>query len=187
MLVPVWMPSRLTAPIRSFEDSGGFKATLKPNLADADEKHKDDTNFRSAPSDVQNLIFDSNALTKVWAQALETLQAEKKMILYHYLKTATLLPDHGNKLKISCARAYIQPIHDDEKAIVTRILTSLSGHSVQVEFVPSSATSDMNAATPSQRTQETTPMMLQYEVERDPQLAPALNLFEAKILKIEPK
>ena len=30
-------------------------------------------------------------------------------------------------------------------------------------------------------------MMLQHQAERDPEIAPALKLFDAKILKIEPK
>ena len=171
-----------TAPI-----SLGSKATLKPHLADTDTNRQGDTNLKSVPSDVQNLILDSHELAKVWEQTLETLRTEKKMVPYQYLKTATLLPDQGNKLKISCARACIQSIHEDEKAFVAKTLTSLLGHSVQIEFVPSSLTPDMNTMTPPQKTQETTPMMLQYEAERDPQLSPALDLFEAKILKIEPK
>ena len=160
---------------------------MKPHLADTDTNRQGDTNLKSVPSDVQNLILDSHELAKVWEQTLETLRTEKKMVPYQYLKTATLLPDQGNKLKISCARACIQSIHEDEKAFVAEILTSLLGHSVQIEFVPSSLTPDMNTMTPPQKTQETTPMMLQYEAERDPQLSPALDLFEAKILKIEPK
>ena len=94
-----------------------------------------------------------------------------------------------SKLQIACppfsARASI--ISEDEKALIAKLLTSFTGQSVQIEFVASSSLPDMSTTTDPKSLQKTTPMMLQYEAERDAQLAPVLNLFEAKILKIEPK
>jgi hypothetical protein len=91
------------------------------------------------------------------------------------------------KLKVACSPAFTDSIREDEKGLLNEILTDLLGHPVQIEFVVSSATAAPEATPPRKRNQEMTPMMLQREAERDPQLAPTLNLFEAKILKIEPK
>ncbi len=163
---------------------------------DINKNRESDARFRSGPSDVQNLIRDSNELAKVWEKFLERLQNKGKTILNRYLKNATLSPDNEGgtassaslELKIACPPAYTELIDDDEKALFREILTDLLGRPVQINFVASSATPDINTtASPKRRTQETTPMMLQHEAERDPQLAPTLNLFEAKILKIEPK
>lgn len=155
-----------------------------------------DTRFKSAPSDVQNLIHDSNELTKVWKKLLEKLKAEGKMALQSYLTNAILSSDNegefaptstGLKLKVACSPAYTASIDSNEKDLLAEILTDLLGSSVQIQFVASSATPNVNTTPSHRRSQEATPMKLQYEAERDPQLAPTLNLFEAKILKVEPK
>ena len=81
----------------------------------------------------------------------------------------------------------IQWVQDDEKKKVAQILTNLLEANIQVNFVSASTVPEMNTPQLVKDTQQTTPMMLQYEAERDPQISPILNLFEAKILKIELK
>ncbi|MCZ6675690.1 MAG: DNA polymerase III subunit gamma/tau [Candidatus Poribacteria bacterium] len=167
-----------------------------PVDVDMDQNRETDTRFRSVPSNVQNLLPDSDELAKIWEKLLAKLKDTKKMLLHGYLRNATLLPDEdgefassngGLALKIACSPAYTELIEDAEKALLSDILTDLLGPPVQIQFVASSATANMNAKPSPRKTQETTPMMLRYEAERDPQLTPALDLFEAKILKIEPK
>ena len=71
---------------------------------------------------------------------------------------------------------------------MVQTLADLLGHPVEVDFVASSVNPAMNATQlPRDVEQTPTPLALQYEAERDPQLSPALDLFEAKILKIELK
>ena len=154
-------------------------------------------NIKSVPADVQHMLSDSNELTKIWEKLLVGLQEKRKMSLYGYLKGATPQPSNDGKvalsgngleLKVACPPAYTDSIDDDEKTLLKEMLTDLIGAPVQVSFVASSANPHANATLPpSRRSQEVTPMMLQHQAERDPEVAPALELFEAKILKIEPK
>ena len=154
-------------------------------------------NIKSVPADVQHAISDSNELTKIWEKLLVGLQEKGKMPLYGYLKGATPQPSNDGKaalsgngleLKVACPPAYTDLIDDNEKTLLKEMLADLLGTPVQVSFVASSANPHANATLPpSRRSQEVTPMMLQHQAERDPEVAPALELFEAKILKIEPK
>jgi DNA polymerase-3 subunit gamma/tau len=162
----------------------------------ADEDRADEPRIRSAPADVRHLMSDSDELTKIWEKLLAELQDRGKMLLHRYLKSATPLPGNegettlsntGLELKVACPPAYTDLIDEDEKTLLREILADLFGHPVQISFVVSSANPHANATLSPRRTQEITPMMLQHQAERDPKLAPTLNLFEAKILKIEPK
>ena len=145
-------------------------------------------NIKSVPADVQRVMSDSNELAKIWENLLAGLQDRGKPLLHQYLKIATPQPGNGLELKVACPPAYTQLITDDEKALLTEMLADLFGAPVQMSFVASSANPHVNATLPSsRRSQEITPMMLQHQAERDPEVAPALKLFEAKILKIEPK
>ena len=68
---------------------------------------------------------------------------------------------------------------EDEEETAPRISTDSGLDSAEV-----SATTE----TPrSRQKQEKTPLMLQREVLQDKTLSPVLNMFDAKILKIEPK
>ena len=152
-----------------------------------------DTNVKSSPSHDYTPLRDSKQLERVWEQVLQTLRAEN-MALYACLKMTTPLPNQENngsaldavpKLKIACSSALVSEsiISEEEKTLVVQLLRNLIGHPVQIEFVASSTSTDMDPMT----TSKPSSMMIQSEVERDAQLAPTLNLFEAKILKIEPK
>lgn len=157
----------------------------------------DQPNIKSVPADVQHVISDSNELAKIWEKLLVQLQDKGKMPLYGYLKSATPQPSNraeaalssnGLELKVACPPAYTDLIDDDEKVLLKEMLADLIGTPVQISFVASSANPHSNATLPpSRRSQEITPMMLRHQAERDPEVAPALQLFEAKILKIEPK
>ncbi len=153
--------------------------------------------IKSALAEVQHLMSDSNELAKIWKKLLAGLQDKGKMPLYGYLKSAMPQPNNevkaalssnGLELKVACPPAYTDLIDDGEKTLLTEMLGELLGTPVQISFVASSANPHANATLPpSRRSQEITPMMLQHQAERDPEVAPALKLFEAKILKIEPK
>ena len=157
----------------------------------------DQSHIKSVPADVQHLMSDSNELAKIWEKLLVGLQAKGKMPLYGYLKSAMPQPNNqaeaalssnGPELKVACPPAYTDLIDDNEKTLLKEMLADLLGTPVQISFVASSANPHANATLPpSRRSQEITPMMLQHQAERDPEVAPALQLFEAKILKIEPK
>lgn len=180
------------------QSASGPNIKSKPTSTDT-RGGKDGTNqpnIKSVPADVQHVISDSNELAKIWEKLLVGLQERGKMPLYGYLKGATPQPSNGAEaalsggleLKVACPPAYTDLIDDNEKALLKEILADLIGTPVQISFVASSANPHANATLPpSRRSQEITPMMLQHQAERDPEVAPALKLFGAKILKIEPK
>lgn len=181
------------------QSSSETQVKPKPVSTDtfADKGSANQSSIRSAPADVRYLMSDSNELTKIWEKLLAELQDRGKVLLYRYLQSATPQPSNegettpssnGLELKVACPPAYTELIDDDEKTLLTEMLTNLLGVPVQISFVASSANPYANAALPpSRRSQEITPMMLQHQAERDPEIAPALKLFDAKILKIEPK
>ena len=171
----------------------------KPVSADTymDKGRADQPHIKSAPADLQHLMSDSNELARIWEELLANLQGQGKMLLHQYLQNATPQPinqrettpsSKGLELKIACSPAYTDLIDDNEKNLLKEMLASLLGTPVQINFVVSSANPHANATLPpSRRSQEITPMMLQHQAQQDPEIEPALKLFDAKILKIEPK
>ena len=162
-----------------------------------DRDSADQPHIKSAPADVQRIMSDSNELAKIWEKLLVGLQDRGKPLLHQYLRNATPQPrnegevtpsSNGLEFKVACPPAYTDLIDDNEKILLKEILSGLLRAPVQISFVASSANPHVNATLPpSRRSQEITPMMLRHQAERDPEVAPALKLFEAKILKIEPK
>ncbi len=187
-------PHSSASPLSSTTDSD-LKPAVIPSTHQATMQHQPiepspksgiQPHFKSAPADVQNSIRNPAKLTAIWEKTLAALQKESRT-LYSSLKAATLLPDEGNQLKIAISPMLIQWIQDDEKKTVAQILTNLLEANIKVNFVSASTVPEVNAPQLARATQQTTPMMLQYEAERDSQISPILNLFEAKILKIELK
>ena len=178
------------APRYRAQSSSETEIKRKPVSTDtyAAKDGVDQPNIKSVPADLQRVMSDSNELAKIWENLLAGLQGRGKPLLHQYLKSATPQPSNGLELKVACPPAYTQLINEDEKALLKEMLANLFGAPVQMSFVASSANPHANAPLPpSRRSQEITPMMLQHQAERDPEVAPALKMFEAKILKIEPK
>ena len=183
---------RPPSPISLGEDSN-----LDPQSTYHHDTMEPDANDNSNAAHDYTMLGDSKQLENVWGQVLQSLRAEN-MALFSLLKATTPLPYQDNNgpapetvpnLKIACnsALASNSIISEDDKTLVVKLLRGFIGHPVQVEFVASGAPSDMNSAATSKSTHKPNAIMFQAEVERDSQLAPTLNLFDAKILKIEPK
>ena len=187
------------APKYEAQSSSKIQIESKPVSTDiyADKNSADQPHIKSVPADVQRMMSDSNELAKIWEKLLLGLQDRGKPLLHQYLKSAIPQPrnkgeatpsSNGLELKVACPPAYTDLIDDDEKTLLKEMLTDLLRAPVQISFVASSANPHVNTTSPpSRRSQEITPMMLRHQAEQDPEVAPALKLFEAKILKIEPK
>ena len=187
------------APRYRAQPSSETQIEPKPVSTDTyvDKDGANQPQIQSAPADVQRIMSDSNELAKIWEKLLVGLQDRGKPLLHQYLKSAAPQPhnageatpsSNGLELKVACPPAYTDLIDDDEKTLLKEMLTDLLRAPVQISFVASSANPHVNATLPpSRRSEEITPMMLRHQAERDPEVAPALKLFEAKILKIEPK
>ena len=108
--------------------------------------------------------------------------------MHGFLKDAALSRNEEGGLEIACAPLQIAILERNRKEIV-RTIESLVGHGVDVSFVPGRNTgkTDRSQSAREGEEQASTPLALQREAEQDPQLSPVLELFEAKILKIDLK
>ena len=118
---------------------------------------------------------------------METWRTGQKL-LYGFLKDANLSTNEGGGLEIACAPLQIAILERNRKEIVGT-LESLIGHRVDVGFVPGRNTTEANRSQSAKDGEEqtSTPLALQREAQQDPQLSPVLELFDAKILKIDLK
>lgn len=183
---------RPPAPLSLGEDSN-----LDPQSTYHHDTIESDTNDNSNAAHDYTMLGDSKQLENVWGQVLQSLRAEN-MALFSLLKATTLLPYQENNgpapetvpnLKIACNSALANEsiINEDDKTLVVKLLRGLIGNPVQIEFVATGAPSDTNSMETSKTAKKPTGIMFHAEVERDAQLTPTLDLFEATILKIEPK
>lgn len=126
-------------------------------------------------------------IKQIWEKALETWRTGKK-VLHGFLKDAALSTNEEGGLEIACTPRNIV-ILDRYRKEIAGTLESLVGHGVDVGFVPgrNTAKTDKSQSTKDGTEQTSTPLALQREAEQDPQLSPVLELFDAKILKIDLK
>ena len=142
-----------------------------------------------------------------WQEALEILKRKKRSLYAHLRETKILVTniseEEPNIFKIACERPVtIKMVNDNDKLEISDVLKSLFGIRPQIQLVridskqresqleeytdppQSSHTAKQN----SPRTQsDKTPMMLMHEASSDPELSSILRMFDAKIIKIEPK
>jgi DNA polymerase-3 subunit gamma/tau len=179
-------PPQKSAPrSRSKADAPEAKANVQPPPAVQPER-QEQTEFKSAPADVQNRIRDEAERTKIWEKALEQLRAEGQGVYTHF-RSAILLPGEGDQLKIALSPTFIEFTTDDEKNIVSKQLSNVLGCPIQIEFVSSSTVPGLETQAPVKKAPEMTPLMQKRQAAEDKQLAPTLDLFDAEIIKIEPK
>ena len=126
-------------------------------------------------------------ISQLWERAMAAWGTEQKM-LHGFLKDAALSVNEDGGLEIACAPLQIAILERNRKVIV-ETLESLIGHGVDVGFVPgrNAAKTDRSPSGKDGGEKTSTPLALQREAEQDPQLSPVLELFDAKILKIELK
>ena len=127
-------------------------------------------------------------IKQIWETALETWKSEQ-MMLYECFRDANLAANKGSRLEITCSPLRIAMVDKNKKEIVVQTLKTLIGHPVNVDFVPGSNIPEVNKTqSPRDDGEQTpTPLALQREAQQDSQLSPVLDLFDAKILKIELK
>ena len=141
----------------------------------------------SAEEDKRAVTRTPAEIEQIWEKALETWRTGQK-VLHGFLKDASLSRNEEGGLEIACAPLQIAILERNRKEIVSTI-ESLVGHGVDVSFVPGRNTgkTDRPQSAREGEEQASTPLALQREAEQDPQLSPVLELFDAKILKIDLK
>ena len=152
-------------------------------------------------------INDQTDQEKGWQETLEILKRKKRSLYAHLRETKVLITDaleeNPNIFKIACERpATIKVVNDNDKLEISAILKSLFGIRPQIQLVradPKQRESQLDEYTdppqnsqtikrnPSQKQNDKTPMMLMHEASSDPELSSILRMFDAKIIKIEPK
>ena len=141
----------------------------------------------SAGEDKRAVTRTPAEVEQIWEKALETWRTGQK-VLHGFLKDAALSRNEEGGLEIACAPLQIAILERNRKEIV-RTIESLVGHGVDVSFVPgrNPGKTDKSQSAREGEEQASTPLALQREAEQDPQLSPVLELFDAKILKIDLK
>ena len=141
----------------------------------------------SAGEDKRAVTRTPAEVEQIWEKALETWRTGQK-VLHGFLKDAALSRNEEGELEIACAPLQIAILERNRKEIV-RTIESLVGHGVDVSFVPgrNPGKTDKSQSAREGEEQASTPLALQREAEQDPQLSPVLELFDAKILKIDLK
>jgi len=144
---------------------------------------------------------------KGWQEALEILKRKRRSLYAHLRETKVLVTDvleeKSNIFKIACERpATIKMVNDNDKSEISSILKSLFGIRPQIQLVRTNSTqheSQLEEYTDPPRSNhekkqnspqnqnDKTPMMLMHEASSDPELSSILRMFDAKIIKIEPK
>ena len=177
-------PSRPKADAPKANVPETSKSVQPPPAARPERQEK--TEFKSAPADVQNLIRDDTERAKIWEKALGQLRGED-LTAYAHFRSAILLPGEDNQLKIALSPPLIESVEDDERDAVSKQLSNLLGCPIQIEIVSISTIPGLETQTPVKKALEMTPLMQKRQAAEDEQLAPTLDLFDAEIIKIEPK
>ena len=135
------------------------------------------------PSSTPQESRDLTDLPLLW----EGLKPKLPMKLRYGLLEGSVPTVNGtNEVKIACSPTHLSMVTEEDKTIITNILTQEVGTSVKIELValdtvPESA-STQDA---TEKTEPKTPMMRRVEAQDDPQLKTALELFDATVLETQ--
>ena len=180
--------SMLAESPKSFAEPPPSKTDAAPSTSDAAPTNAAiEAESRSTVEGSRAVTCSPAEISQLWERALDAWETEEKM-LHELLKDAALSANENGGLEIACAPLRIAILEQNRKAIV-ETLEALAGHGVDVGFVPgrNAAKTDRSPSGKDGGEQASTPLALQREAEQDPQLSPVLELFDAKILKIELK
>lgn len=177
-----------TGPQTLIAETPPPKTAAVPSTANAESSNAEtEADTGSTAEDNRAVSRTPAEIEQIWEKALETWRTGQK-VLHGFLKDAALSRNEEGGLEIACAPLQIAILERNRKEIVGTI-ESLVGHGVDVSFVPGRNTgkADRSQSTREGEEQASTPLALQREAEQDPQLSPVLELFDAKILKIDLK
>ena len=134
-------------------------------------------NPSSTPQGSQNL----EDLPLFW----EALKSKFPMKLrYGLLDGAVPTVKGTNTVEIACS--HLSMVTHEDKKIVTDLLTQEVGTPVKIELVASDTVRESTSAPDAtKKTEQKTSMVRKAEAEDDPQLKPALELFEATVLETQ--
>ena len=180
--------SMLAESRESFVETPSPKSDTAPATSNAESSYTvDEADSGSAGEGNRSVTLSPAEIKQIWEKALETWKTGQK-VLHGFLKDATLSANEDGGLEIACAPLQIAILERNRKEI-GGTLESLVGHGVDLGFVPGRNTPERNKSQSAKDSGQptSTPLALQREAEQDPQLSPVLELFDAKILKIELK
>ena len=173
-------------------------ASQRPLSSSDSDFRKSEMNTKSEAQDVTSPSSDLNVpnrsstpqgdrdladLPLFW----EALKPKLPMKLRYGLLEDSIPTVNGtNEVKIACSPTHLSMVTEEDKTIITNILTQEVGSSVTLELialdtVPESA-SDQDV---TEKTERKTPLMRRVEAQDDPQLKTALELFDATVLETQ--
>lgn len=117
----------------------------------------------------------------------EALKPKLPMKLrYGLLEDSVPTVNGTNLVKIACSPTHISMVTDEDKEIISNILTQEVGTSIKIELVALDAVPE-SASTQdaTEKVERKTPLMRRVEAQDDPQLKTALDLFDAEVLETQ--
>jgi hypothetical protein len=89
-------------------------------------------------------------------------------------------------VKIACSPTHLSMVTDEDKQIISNILTQEVGTSVKIELVALDTVRESESAQDeTEKVERKTPLMRRVEAQDDPQLKTALDLFDATVLETQ--
>ena len=175
-----------------------FQTSRKPPSSSASDLEDDKINTQSKaqavtptasglnvpnPSATPQGSSDLADLPLLW----EGLKPKLPMKLRYGLLDGSVPTVNGtNEVKIACSPTHLSMVTEEDKTIITKMLTEEVGTSVKIELValdtvPESA----SAQNATEKVEQKTPLMRRVEAQDDPQLKTALELFDAEVLETQ--
>ena len=175
-----------------------FRASRNPSGSSASDLRKREGNAQSEAEAVTSpssgLNVPNPSLTPQGSRDLadlplfwEELKPKLPMKLRYGLLEASVPTVNGtNAVKLACSPTHLSMVTEEDKTIITNLLTQEIGTPVKIELVALDTISESaSAQDATKKAEPKTPMMRIVEAQDDPQLKTALELFDAKVLETQ--
>jgi DNA polymerase-3 subunit gamma/tau len=105
---------------------------------------------------------------------------------YGLLEGSVPIVNGANKVEIACSPTHLSMVTEEDKKIITNVLTQEVGTPVTIQLVALDTISESAAnQDATEKTERKTPMIRRDEAQNDPQLETVLDLFDATVLETQ--
>lgn len=105
---------------------------------------------------------------------------------YGLLEGSVPIVNGANKVEIACSPTHLSMVTEEDKKIITNVLTQEIGTPVTIQFVAlDTVPESVSSQDATEKTERKTPLMRRVEAQDDPQLKTALELFDATVLETQ--
>ena len=105
---------------------------------------------------------------------------------YGLLEGSVPIVNGANKVEIACSPTHLSMVTEEDKKIITNVLTQEIGTPVTIQLVAlDTVPESVSSQDATEKTERKTPLMRRVEAQDDPQLKTALELFDATVLETQ--